>query len=66
MYGSSKTILATSFETPYKEGGNTDDNTFKGWFLAPETTKYRFYAACNDKCSLSFSQTANGDPSTAV
>jgi hypothetical protein len=25
---------------------------FKTWFEAPETAKYRFYQACDDRCKL--------------
>jgi hypothetical protein len=25
---------------------------FKGWFIPPKTTNYRFYQACDDHCRL--------------
>ena len=32
---------------------------YRGWFIAPKTTTYRFYAACDDRCSLSIATTAD-------
>ena len=30
---------------------------YKGWFVAPATTNYRFYMTCDDFCSLSMGTT---------
>ena len=38
-------------ETPYAEGDKIG-NIYKGWFVAPATTNYRFYIACDDYCML--------------
>jgi hypothetical protein len=62
-YGSYKK-LATEFEMPYK-GSNSNSNNFEGWFVAPETTKYKFYLACDDSCSMKLAKTANAGPSSA-
>jgi len=37
-----------SVENPYEEG---DDliSVYKGWFVPPKTTNYRFYQAAEDK-----------------
>jgi len=32
---------------------------FKGWFIPPETTEYRFYMACDDHCKLRLGETPN-------
>jgi hypothetical protein len=49
--------LALSFETPVTYHGNDADNNYitnryKGWFIPPATTKYRFYQSCDDRCRL--------------
>jgi hypothetical protein len=41
---------------PYAEGDMLG-NIFKGWFVAPATTNYRFYIACDDYCDLSLGNT---------
>jgi hypothetical protein len=38
--------------------GDRFGHEFKGWFVAPATTNYRFYLACNDHCELSLDSTA--------
>lgn len=43
--------LHTQFEVPTNIG-NKLGNKLKGWFVAPETTKYRFHLACDDNCVL--------------
>ena len=30
-------------------------NEFKGWFIPPATTRYKFYQYCDDWCKVSFS-----------
>jgi hypothetical protein len=45
-------------EAPY-EIGNQYANIFKGWFVAPATTRYRFYIACDDICDLKLGNTPN-------
>jgi len=32
-------------------------NQYKGWFIAPETTKYRFYISCDRNCELKMGKT---------
>lgn len=44
-------FLATSFEIPVNED-NKIGNKMKGWFIAPETTSYRFHVICDDLCDL--------------
>jgi len=52
------TSLVTTFELPQhnrNQGTDYSDymtNVFKGWFIPPATTKYRFYQVCDDKCIL--------------
>lgn len=36
---------------------------FKGWFVAPATTNYRFLQACHGECSLWLSTTPDDDTS---
>lgn len=43
--------LALSLESPYQVGDKLG-NMFKGWFVAPATTNYRFYVACDDYCNI--------------
>jgi hypothetical protein len=40
-----------SLESPYRVGDKIG-NWFKGWFVAPATTNYRFYMACDDYCNI--------------
>jgi len=34
--------------------GDYIGNVFKGWFIPPETTNYRFWQACDDWCNVKF------------
>lgn len=38
--------------------GDKIGNIFKGWFIAPATTRYRFYIACNDYCNINLGNTS--------
>jgi len=49
--------LSMNFETPYYVGDRIG-NVMKGWFVAPATTNYRFYIACDDYCSFSIGNTS--------
>ena len=42
-----------NFEAPYYSG-DKQANTMKGFFVAPKTTRYRFYQSCDDKCIVNF------------
>jgi hypothetical protein len=42
-------MLALTMEAGYNEG-EIITNIFRGWFVPPATTNYRFYIACDDKC----------------
>jgi hypothetical protein len=55
--------LATQFETRYEEGDSIT-NVFKGWFVPPATTKYRFYMACDDYCELRLGKAKPGTTET--
>jgi len=44
------TELALALETPYYNEYNNMASKFKGWFIPPKTTNYRFYQACDEKC----------------
>jgi len=50
-YNPSAEYLATSFEVP-TNNGNRIGNKLVGWFIAPETTSYRFHMSCDDICDL--------------
>jgi hypothetical protein len=54
-------MIATTFATPYNEG-NYIGNVFKGWFIPPVSTEYRFYMACDDYCLLRMGKTADLGP----
>jgi len=43
--------LALAVESPYYHADKIA-NKFKGWFIPPKTTNYRFYQACDDYCRL--------------
>jgi hypothetical protein len=47
-------------EKPYNEDTNIG-SIYKGWFVAPATTNYRFKMACDDRCSLSLGTTPETD-----
>lgn len=57
--------LAMTFETPYHIG-DRHGSYFKGWFVAPATTNYRFYLACDDYCSLKLGNTSNQIANTTL
>lgn len=42
-------------ETPKYEEDIFNINQFKGWFIPPATTRYKFYQACQEKCKISLS-----------
>lgn len=50
-YAHTDEYLSTSFEVPTNEWDKIGNKMF-GWFIAPETTSYRFHMACNDICDL--------------
>lgn len=50
-YGPTNEYLATSFEIPTNQGYRIGDKMY-GWFIAPETTSYRFHMSCDDICDL--------------
>jgi hypothetical protein len=54
-------LIATTFATPYNEGTHIG-NVFKGWFIPPVSTEYRFYMACDDHCLLRIGKTAGLGP----
>jgi hypothetical protein len=54
-YNSTK-YLATSMESPYANGDKLG-NLFQGWFVAPASTNYRFYVACDDYCKIRLGDT---------
>lgn len=58
-------MLAMQFETP-SNNGDLLSNQMKAWFVAPETTKYKFYAACDNLCDLYFSEVANNVDSANI
>jgi len=41
--------LALQMEAPFTVGDYIG-NLFQAWFIAPATTRYRFYMACDDAC----------------
>lgn len=43
--------IALTLATPLDEGSSIG-NLFKGWFIAPATTNYKFYMSCDDHCIL--------------
>jgi hypothetical protein len=50
--------LVLSLESPYAEDDKIA-SIYKGWFVAPATTNYRFYIACDDYCSIDIGDTPN-------
>jgi hypothetical protein len=50
--------LALAFESPIDED-NYIVNLYKGWFIPPATTKYRFYMSCDDHCNLKLGSEPN-------
>jgi hypothetical protein len=53
-------LLATYVEGPNYQG-TYYANVFSGYFKAPATTNYKFYASCDDKCTVYLSNVTN-DP----
>jgi len=49
-------FLALSMELNEREHVRSG-NLFRGWFVPPKTTKYRFYQACDDNCKLKIGKT---------
>lgn len=52
--------LALTMESPINIGDRIL-HEFKGWFVPPATTRYRFFMSCDDHCFLNMSLTA-GSP----
>jgi hypothetical protein len=46
--------------------GDRFGHEFKGWFVAPATTRYRFYMSCNDHCKLWMDNTAGSTSSLTL
>jgi hypothetical protein len=53
-----------NFETKYNVGYK-HGNFMRAWFLAPETSQYKFYMSCDDKCLLKLGKTP-GDSTTGL
>jgi len=49
--------LSLTMQSPQNEA-DMSGNIYKGWFVAPATTNYRFYMTCDDYCSLSIGSTS--------
>jgi len=47
-----KDLLAMHYEGIDSNDNMYQANIYRGWFTAPETTKYRFHQSCNDYCDL--------------
>lgn len=45
-----------AFESPFSFSDNYKQQ-FKGWFIPPASTRYRFYQSCDDACDFKMSQT---------
>lgn len=45
--------VALNFESPYGLGEHLR-HQFKGYFIPPQTGRYRFYQSCDDYCQLRF------------
>ena len=56
-----------NFEKPYGEDSNMGSR-YRGWFIAPATTNYRFYMSCDDRCTLKFNNATDNstDPATII
>lgn len=50
--------LSLQWETEHGVGDHIG-NKMSGWFVAPATTKVRFYMTCDDTCSFDISKTAD-------
>jgi hypothetical protein len=55
-------VYAVNFEAPYYYGDKLG-NLFKGYFVAPKTTNYRFRMACDNNCKLHMGLNTS-DPTT--
>ena len=53
------------FASPVNRG-SYDASLYKGWFIPPTTSKYRFYQTCDDHCSLKLGHTEPGSTSNLV
>jgi hypothetical protein len=45
----------TQMELLFEANGASEHhlgNRMRAWFIAPATTRYRFYMTCDDRCSL--------------
>ena len=49
--------IHTNMETLRINDGDWFVNEFRGWFIPPETTKYRFYIACDRYCEFNLGKT---------
>lgn len=49
--------LHTNIESRRENSGDYFVNRYTGWFIAPETTKFRFYAGCNRVCYVNIGKT---------
>ena len=56
--------LALAMEVPINEA-DYHVNRFKGWFIPPATTRYRFYQTCDDNCRI-FMSNVSGDATQNV
>ena len=45
--------LALEFESDWNLGDDIG-SIYKGWFVPPADTRYRFYQSCDNKCRLWF------------
>ena len=59
---SSTPLLAMHFGSPVNRGDH-DASLYKGWFIPPTTSRYRFYQTCDDHCSLKLGVTEPGSTS---
>ena len=57
-------LLGLTWEAPYKQSDSLG-NLYQGWFVAPATTRYRFYISCDDDCELWHSATADDSSAKA-
>jgi hypothetical protein len=60
-----KESLLLHFDSPTNIGYK-DSQKFEAWFVAPETTSYRFYVACDDTCQLLLDTTPDSIAAAAV
>lgn len=55
--------LALSMQTPHQMG-DSYSSAMRGWFVAPATTRYRFYLACDDHCNINLGNEPMNSTST--